>query len=130
MSATVSEKARKGCPIPSRRQRGGFAPIDWLAISEARRMECGRCECCGRPGGKTVTELSDGRWFDVEEECWRDGQGRMVAWLDYRDYLTSIRQVQVILSPTYLDRDPDNKNPRNLRVLCQLCRMSGQHPRS
>ncbi|MGI3901549.1 MAG: hypothetical protein ACRYGP_01340 [Janthinobacterium lividum] len=37
-----------------------------------------RCETCGRPHGRVVLHLGDGRWWDEEAKRWRDGAGKTV----------------------------------------------------
>ena len=64
--------------MPIRKEHRYFYPIDWPQLSAwvrfARAKGC--CEVCGRPHGKIVHHLGDGRWFDEQHETWRDGRGR------------------------------------------------------
>jgi hypothetical protein len=36
----------------------------------------GRCERCGRPHGREIQHLGDGRWWDEDERTWRNARGR------------------------------------------------------
>lgn len=74
-------------------------PIDWPQLSAVIRFRRakGRCEQCGRPHGEIISHLGDGRWFDAEHATWRDGEGRAISWLDYRDYLGALKQTKVVL---------------------------------
>ena len=103
----------------------GFYPIDWRQLSDVIRFgrAKGCCEQCGRPHGRTISHLGDGRWFDPDEEVWRDGQGRAVDWVDYRDYPGALQQTKVVLATAHLDHDPTNNRPGNLKALCQRCHL-------
>ena len=59
--------------MPIRPQLRGFYPIDWKQLSAVIRFERakGRCETCGRPHGKLVQHLGDGRWWDEERGAGR-----------------------------------------------------------
>ena len=61
--------------MPIRPQFRWLYPIDWPQLSAMIRFERaqGRCEHCGRPHGKTVRHLGDGRWYDEERALWRCG---------------------------------------------------------
>jgi len=64
--------------MPIRPQHKWFYPIDWPQLSAMIRFERakGRCERCGRPRGREVQHLGDGRWWDEDERTWRNGRGR------------------------------------------------------
>lgn len=111
--------------MPIRRELKGFYPIDWKELSRVVRFERagGRCEACGRPHGRDVWHLGDGRWFDTDAGKWRDGQGRAVDWIDYRDYRGELRQTRIVLAAAHLNHDPTDNRPRNLKALCQRCHM-------
>jgi len=70
-----------------------------------------------------ISHLGDGRWFDPQCEAWRDGQGRAIDWLNYRDYQGQLRQTRVVLATAHLDHDPTNNRPKNLLALCQRCHL-------
>ena len=111
--------------MPIRRDLKGFYPIDWRELSFVIRFERagGRCEQCGRPHGKMISHLGDGRWFDPDTDSWRDGQGRAITWLDYRDYLGALKQTKVVLAAAHRNHDPTDNRARNLRALCQRCHL-------
>ena len=111
--------------MPIKPELQGFYPIDWEQLSKEIRFKRarGRCEHCGRPHGQVISHLGDGRWFDAEQETWRDGQGRAIDWLDYRDYRGVLKQTKVILATAHLDHNPGNNRPRNLKALCQRCHL-------
>ncbi|MGI9486713.1 MAG: hypothetical protein ACR2RF_12715 [Geminicoccaceae bacterium] len=69
--------------MPIRPELKGFYPIDWQELSRMIRFERagGRCEACGRPHGKVISHLGDGRWFDPDQEIWRDGEGDQLDWV-------------------------------------------------
>jgi len=94
--------------MPIKPELKGFYPIDWRELSQAIRFgrAKGRCECCGRPHGQMISHLGDGRWFDPQCEAWRDGQGRAIDWLNYRDYQGQLRQTRVVLATAHLIMTP------------------------
>lgn len=49
--------------MPIRRHHRWLYPIDWRELSDAIRFRRagGRCEGCGRPHGRAVLHLGDGR---------------------------------------------------------------------
>jgi len=51
--------------MPIRREVRWLYPIDWRELSIVIRFKRaqGCCEHCGRPHGKTVVHLGDGRWW-------------------------------------------------------------------
>ena len=111
--------------MPIRRELRGFYPIDWDELSRVIRFERagGRCEMCGRPHGKTISHLGDGRWFDPATEAWRDGQGRGIGWIDFAAFKDQLRHTRVVLAAAHVDHDPTNNRTRNLRALCQRCHL-------
>jgi hypothetical protein len=52
--------------MPIHPQYKWFYPIDWPQLSAVIRFERakGRCERCGRPHGREIQHLGDGRWWD------------------------------------------------------------------
>ena len=107
--------------MPIRKELRGFYPIDWVELSRAIRF--GRCEGCGRPHGRTISHLGDGRWFDPDGEIWRDGQGRSIDWVDFSDYQGQLRRTHVVLATAHVNHDPTDNRSRNLRALCQRCHL-------
>ena len=67
--------------MPIRPQYKWFYPIDWPQLSAVIRFERakGRCQRCGRPHGREIRHLGDGRWWDEDERTWRNGRGRRLA---------------------------------------------------
>ena len=74
----------------------------------------------------SVWHLGDGRWWDAEQQTWRNGRGKVLKGLPRRDawppYL-AIYVTRVVLATAHLDHDPTNNRPRNLKVFCQRCHM-------
>jgi hypothetical protein len=110
--------------MPIRPQHRWLYPIDWPQLSAVVRFERagGRCECCGRPHGKQVWHLGDGRWWDEEQGTWRTGRGRPVC-LPAPPLNLPLRTTKVFLATAHLDHDPGNSRLRNLKALCQRCHM-------
>ncbi|MGI9451780.1 MAG: hypothetical protein ACR2QH_14250 [Geminicoccaceae bacterium] len=102
-----------------------YYPIDWPELSASVRFDRagGRCEQCRRPHGRIIHHLGDGRWFDSEDEIWRDGEGRAVEWIDHRDYGGELQRTKVVLATAHLDHNPENNRPGNLKALCQRCHL-------
>ena len=100
--------------MPIRKELQFFYPIDWPQLSAWVRFvrAKGCCEACGRPHGKIVHHLGDGRWFDEAHETWRDGRGREVNWPAYSEY-RNLKQTRVVLATAHLDHDPGNSRPGN-----------------
>jgi len=108
--------------MPIRRQYRWLYPIDWPQISASIRFgrARGRCERCGRPHGRMVAHLGDGRWWDDDAKTWRNGQGRALSSLpahvpsreDSATFTT-----KVFLAAAHLDHDPGNNRLRNLKAL-------------
>ena len=61
--------------MPIRPEHRYFYPIDWPQLSAVIRFGRARgcCEGCGRPHGRMVYHLGDGRWWDADAGRWRDG---------------------------------------------------------
>lgn len=100
-------------------------PIDWPQLSALIRFERakGRCEICGRPHGREIRHLGDGRWWDEESRTWRNGRGRALSRLALPADDAAVRITKVVLAAAHLDHDPTNNRPRNLKALCQRCHM-------
>ena len=111
--------------MPIRRELQGFYPIDWRELSRAIRFgrAKGRCEECGRPHGKMINHLGDGRWFDPDAECWRDGQGRAVDWVDFRTLGSALKRTMIVLATAHLNHDVADNRGKNLKALCQRCHL-------
>jgi hypothetical protein len=115
--------------MPIRRELRHFYPIDWPQLSALIRFgrAKGRCERCGRPHGRTVHHLGDGRWWDEAAGTWRDGRGREIEPPAFAEY-KRLRRTRVVLAAAHLDHDPGNNRPRNVRALCQRCHLLHDRP--
>jgi hypothetical protein len=109
--------------MPIRPEYKWFYPIDWPQLSAVIRFERakGRCERCGRPHGREIQHLGDGRWWDEDERAWRNGRGRRLARRVGDDI--AMRTTRIVLAAAHLDHDPTNNRLRNLKALCQRCHM-------
>jgi hypothetical protein len=114
--------------MPIRRQHRWLYPIDWPRISARVRFERakGRCEHCGRPHGRLVVHLGDGRWWDEDAKSWRNGKGRALTGMPAyaavpEDPKTLV--TKVVLAAAHLDHDPGNNRQRNLKAFCQRCHL-------
>jgi hypothetical protein len=116
--------------MPIRPQYRWFYPIDWPQLSASIRFgrAMGRCEHCGRPHGRLVFHLGDGRWWDDELNAWRSGRGRLLSTRDPSADDPSVMATKVVLATAHLDHNPTNNRQRNLKALCQRCHM--MHDRS
>lgn len=116
--------------MPIRPELRWLYPIDWTELSRVIRFERakGRCETCGRPHGRLISHLGDGRWFDPDTECWRDGQGMAIDWIGFPDYGGQLRRTRVVLATAHLDHNPSNNRTKNLRALCQRCHLLHDRP--
>ncbi len=112
--------------MPIRREHRWLYPIDWPQLSAMIRFERakGRCESCGRPHGRRILHLGDGRWWDAEFNTWRNGRGRALRRVTFSFKLEGIRSTKVVLATAQLDHDPTNSTLRNLKALCQRCHMA------
>jgi len=100
-------------------------PIDWPQLSAMIRFERakGRCEGCGRPHGREIRHLGDGRWWDEDDQSWRNGRGRALPRLVGMGADVPVRTTRVVLAAAHLDHDPSNNRLRNLKALCQRCHL-------
>lgn len=111
--------------MPIRRELRYFYPIDWKELSAQIRFvrAGGCCERCGRPHGRQVWHLGDGRWWDDRQELWRSGKGRAIAWPRPEEQRSRLRRTKVVLATAHRDHDPGHNRPRNLLALCQRCHL-------
>ena len=116
--------------MPIRREHRFFYPIDWPQLSAVIRFgrARGRCEGCGRPHGRTVFHLGDGRWWDDEAESWRDGAGRMIRLSTADDVLAATRTTRVVLATAHRNHDTADNAAANLAAFCQRCHMMHDRP--
>jgi len=70
-----------------------------------------------------ISHLGDGRWFDPDAGVGRDGQGRVIGWIEFSDDQGALKQTKVVLATAHLDHDPTNNRPKNLLALCQRCHL-------
>jgi hypothetical protein len=116
--------------MPIRPEYRWLYPLDWKQLSAVIRFERaqGQCQGCGRPHGRIICHLGDGRWWDPQRQVWRDGEGRRVGRVLVVEGLQEqVRTTRVVLAAAHRDHDPTNNHPRNLVALCQRCHL--QHDR-
>jgi hypothetical protein len=111
--------------MPIRPHLKWLYPIDWPQLSAVIRFTRakGRCEACGRPHGRRVTHLGDGRWWDADAQTWRTGQGRPLPRFVFNGDFAAVRTTKVVLATAHLDHDPSHNTLRNLKALCQRCHL-------
>ncbi|MGU3540394.1 hypothetical protein [Methylobacterium sp. A54F] len=117
--------------MPIRREHRFFYPIDWPQLSALIRFRRagGSCEGCGRPHGRLVYHLRDGRWWDAEVGSWRDGRGEVVrAPPTAEDLLRGLRTTRVVLAAAHRNHDTADNRGTNLAALCQRCHMLYDRP--
>ena len=116
--------------MPIRPEHRFFYPIDWAQLSAVIRFgrAKGCCEGCGRPHGRIVYHLGDGRWWDAEAGRWRDGWGRRIRVAVEADILRRARQTRVVLAAAHRDHDTSNNADANLAAFCQRCHMIHDRP--
>ncbi|NEU14782.1 hypothetical protein G3T14_22160, partial [Methylobacterium sp. BTF04] len=116
--------------MPIRREHRFFYPIDWPQLSaEIRfRRAGGACESCGRPHGRTIYHLGDGRWWDAATGSWRDGSGHALRVLPRFEELARLRPTKVVLATAHRDHDTANNAAKNLAAFCQRCHMNHDRP--
>ena len=116
--------------MPIRPEHRFFYPIDWRELSLAIRFgrAQGRCESCGRPHGRLVYHLGDGRWWDVEAGRWRDGRGRRARVAIEADILGRARRTRVVLATAHRNHDTADNAGDNLAAFCQRCHMIHDRP--
>ncbi|MCJ2054146.1 hypothetical protein MKL01_31370 [Methylobacterium sp. J-070] len=107
--------------MPIRPEHRFFYPIDWPQLSALIRFgrAKGCCEGCGRPLGRMVYHLGDGRWWDADAGRWRDGWGRLIQIAAEADILRRARRTQVVLAAAHRDHNTANNAAANLAAFCQ-----------
>ncbi|GAN50994.1 hypothetical protein ME121_5055 [Methylobacterium sp. ME121] len=129
--STVTLRSRIPIPMPIRPEHRFFYPIDWPQLSAVIRFgrAQGRCEGCGRPHGRTVVHLGDGRWWDADAASWRDRRGRRVRVQPGAvDVLRTVRRTRVVLAAAHRDHDTANNADANLAAFCQRCHIIHDRP--
>lgn len=108
--------------MPIRPEHVFLYPIDWAQISRFVRFTRagGCCQHCGRPDGRRVFHLGDGRWWDARRLCWRDGTGRRVR-RPTNNILETGRWTPVRLACAHLNHNPSDSALHHLAALCQRC---------
>jgi hypothetical protein len=126
---TATHSSCRDPSMPIRPQYKWLYPIDWPQLSAMIRFERakGRCERCGRPHGRAVRHLGDGRWWDEEEQTWRNGRGQSLSRLARIGDPLGVSTTRVALAAAHLDHDPSNNRMRNLKAFCQRCHMLHDH---
>ena len=117
--------------MPIRRKHRFFYPIDWRELSVAIRFgrAKGRCEGCGRPHGRMVHHLGDGRWWDAQAACWRDGRGRRARIeVGALDLIKLVRVTHIVLATAHRDHDTANNAAANFVAWCQRCHLIHDRP--
>lgn len=111
--------------MPIRPEFRDLYPPNWREISDHVRFvrADGRCEECGRPNDAIVECLPDGRWLDVTNGRWRDGQGRQAPGPDLFD-LPVRRTTKVVTAAAHLLHDPRLSEADVLRAFCQRCHLN------
>ena len=89
-------------------------------------MEPERCRDCGRKHGTVVRCLPDGRWFDADDQTWRDRRGRRADWPNVVEYSRSAGLWPVTVRQVRLSGDTSAK----LSKLCRRCQMSREAVRN
>jgi hypothetical protein len=115
-------------PIPP--EHRFFYPIDWPQLSAVIRFGRARgcCEGCGRPHGRMVYHLGDGRWWDAYAGRWRDGWGRRIRLGPEADILRRARRTWVVLAAAHRDHNTSNNRDANLAAFCQRCHLIHDRP--
>jgi hypothetical protein len=117
--------------MPIRREHRFFYPIDWPQLSAVIRFgrAKGRCEGCGRPHGRIVIHLGDGRRWDEEAASWRDGAGKIVCVeVGAADVLGKAQTTRVVLATGHRNHDTADNAAANLAAWCQRCHMLHDAP--
>ena len=117
--------------MPIRPELRWLYPIDWPQISRWVRFlrAPGGCEACGRPHGRVVRHLGDGRWWDETEQTWRDGRGRQVP-LACPGQGCAVAEDQggAGAGASRPQSRPLRARHRSVRALCQRCHLLHDRP--
>lgn len=122
--------------MPIRREHRFFYPIDWRELSAVIRFgrAKGQCEGCGRPHGRTVFCLGDGRWWGEDAGSWRDGAGRIVCLVvGADDVLAAVRTTRVVLAIAHRNRhgrQPASRPRGVVPALPHAARPAGARPQA
>ncbi|KQT96072.1 hypothetical protein ASG60_20785 [Methylobacterium sp. Leaf469] len=117
--------------MPIKPEHRFFYPIDWPQLSAVIRFARakGACEQCGRPHGKLVLHLGDGRWWDAAAGRWRDGKGRpLKAQPAPAEVAAVVRRTRVYLATGHRNHDTSENGPGNLAAWCQRCHILHDGP--
>jgi hypothetical protein len=117
--------------MPIKPENRYFYPIDWPQLSREIRFvrAKGACEQCGRPHGRIVLHLGDGRWWDADAGRWRDGSGRHLSKLPAAiEIASAVRQTKVYLATAHRNHDTSMNRPANLAAWCQRCHILHDAP--
>ncbi|TXN21898.1 hypothetical protein [Methylobacterium sp. WL19] len=117
--------------MPIRREHRFFYPIDWPQLSAVIRFRRakGLCEQCGRPHGRIVLHLGDGRWWDAGAGQWRDGRGRRLRIQPSEAEIAAvIRTTKVFLATAHRNHDTSVNGNTNLAAWCQRCHILHDGP--
>lgn len=121
--------------MSSRRSTRRSLSKDWLSLSQRLRFEitgphgAGCCWQCGRPHGRELQTLPDGRWLHPDRKVWLDAAGREAFWPDIVEACL-VRNTRVVLAACRLETaDPRyhsftvglDDTLAGLAVLCQRC---------
>ena len=93
---------------------------DWRELSASDRFgrAKGRCEGCGRPHGRVVLHLGDGRWRDEEAGRWPDGADKGMRRLPPpHSVVDRTRLTRVVLATCHRDHDSTNSEGSELAAL-------------
>jgi hypothetical protein len=100
-------------------------PIELVDHGAPAAARLDRCRDCGRRHGTIVRCLPDGRWFDPDDQTWRDRRGRTAKWPDVVEYV-EVCDLTVSIRLIHLSTKPKAR-PRGL---CQHCRKVGESARN
>ncbi|WP_348625682.1 hypothetical protein [Mesorhizobium sp. LNHC221B00] len=99
--------------MPIRKHRRWFYPIDWPEFSQWVRFK----RAGGRPHGKTIAHLGDGRWWDEDASLWRSGTGEALPGHPPLSACSEpVLHTKVALAAAHLDHDLSNNAPKSLRA--------------
>jgi hypothetical protein len=116
--------------MPIRPEHRFFYSIDWPQLSAVIRFERakGCCKGCGRPHGRMVYHLGNGRWWDANAGRRRDGWGRRIRIATEADILRQAGWTRVVLAAAHRDHDTSNNADVKLAAFCQRCHMIHDRP--